>query len=162
MKFYIFRHAQTFPSREAVPYEKDNFNTPILYEGKDATFNLANYLKNISSDFNVSSPYERCKETVEIISKITNKQFIFDKRVGEYVNISYEELKKRLLDFLHEINKKSYKSVIICTHGAVMSLLIHLICDRNPGETVPLSEYKDTGDLVIIEDKVVSIINFNQ
>lgn len=161
MKFYIFRHAETFSSKYGISYGKDNLQSPILFGGKEAIIKLANYLKDIFSDFNVSSPYERCKETVEIISKITDKQFVFDKRIGEYMNISYEKLKKRLLDFLNEINKKGYKSVLICTHGAVVSLLVHLICDINLEETVPLSEYKDTGDLVVIEDKTVKTIDFN-
>ncbi len=161
VKYFIFRHAETFPSKYSVPYEKDNFNAPILYEGKDATLNLANYFKNIPSDFNVSSSYKRCRETVKIITQITGKKFIFDSRIGEFYQIEYEKFKKRIKDFVRDIKKKGYQSVIICTHGAVMSLLVPLLCGKKPEEQIPVNEYKDTGTLVIAEDKVIKTIDFN-
>jgi broad specificity phosphatase PhoE len=154
MKYYIFRHAETFPSKtQGGIYDGDNFKTPILYEGKDITVKLANYLKDIESDYNVSSPYERCLETIKIISEITGKEFVIDERVGEFFEKEYLDYRKKIEEFLAEIKQKNYSSVIICTHGATMSQLIHLICDENPEEYIPVSEYESTGILVIVEDK---------
>ncbi len=161
MKFYIFRHGETFASKTFTPYEGDNFNTPILYEGKDTTIKLANYLKDVPSDLNVSSPYERCRETVKIITEITGKEFIFDDRVGEYFQIEYEKYKGRIVNFLEEVKQKSYQDIVICTHGATMSMLVHLLCDDSPEEKIPVSEFKQTGVLVIIENKTIKEVDFN-
>ncbi len=162
IKFYIFRHAETFPSKNTAGiYDNDNFSTPVLYSGIDITIKLAQYLKNVPSDLNVSSPFERCKETVEIITQMTGKEFIFDERVGEYFQISYLDFRARIEDFLKEVKEKGYKDIIICTHGAVISQLVHLLCDDKPEEDIPISEGKNTGVLIIIEDKKFKEIDFN-
>lgn len=162
MKYYIFRHAETFPSKNAGGmYDGDNYHTPILYGGKDVTIKLANYLKDIPSDFNVSSPFERCRETVEIITEITGKKFVFDDRVGEYFQISYPDFRARIENFLKEVTEKGYQAVLICTHSAVISQLVHLICDANPEENIPISEGKNTGFLIVVEDRKFKEINFN-
>lgn len=160
-KYYIFRHAQTFASKYFVDYEGDNFSTPILHEGKEAILKMANYLKDIPSDFNVSSPYLRCKQTVEIISQVTGKEFIFDDRIGEYYQIEYPDFRARVVDFLEELKKKNYQSVVICTHGAVISVLMHLLFDKIPEQNIPFNEYKKTGVLVIIKDGNFQEIDFN-
>lgn len=162
MKFYIFRHAETFPSKNMGGiYDKDNYTTPILYEGKDTTIHLANYLKEIPSDLNVSSPYERCKETVKMISRISGKEFVLDERIGEFYQIEYKEFKERIKDFLKDVRDKDYQNIVICTHGAAMSLLVHLISDREPEENIPISEFKKTGVLIKVENKNFQEIDFN-
>jgi broad specificity phosphatase PhoE len=162
MKFYIFRHAETFPSKNTGGiYDENNFATPVLSSGKDITIKLAQYLKDIPSDLNVSSPFERCKETVEIITQVTGKKFIFDERVGEYFQISYPDFRARIEDFLKEIEGRDYQNIIICTHGAVMSQIVHLLCDDKPEEDIPISEGKNTGILVMVEDRSIKEINFN-
>ncbi len=161
MKFYIFRHGETYYNKQYGLYDKDNFQTPLLYEGKEVVERLANFLKDIPSDYNVSSPFERCRETVKIISEISGKEFLFDERVGEFYKENYQEYREKIEDFLKEVEEKGYQSVIICTHGATMSQLIHLICDESPEKEIPVSEYDSTGVLVVIEDRKIREIDFN-
>ncbi len=161
MIIYLFRHAQTFESKNSIDYGADNFNTPILYEGREPIEKMGEYLKNIPSDFNISSPFLRCKQTVEIITEKTGKEFDFDNKLGEFIDIPYVQFKLRIANFLEEMKSKNYKTILICTHGAVMSVLLHLLLDRIPEKSIPVSEYVKTGVLIKVENQMVEKLDFN-
>lgn len=122
--FYIFRHGETFASKGGVGYGDKVFTAPILEEGIPTLERMGEYLKDKETDYNVSSVIERCKQTSGIISRITKKQFVFDKRLNEPFMESFENIKKRLSSLLGEIEEKNYKSILICTHGAIIGALL--------------------------------------
>ena len=61
MNFYIFRHGATYYSKYDISYGEQVETAEILPEGIAAVKRLGKYLKNIDTDFNVSSPYQRCR-----------------------------------------------------------------------------------------------------
>lgn len=160
MRFYIFRHGQTFATKFGRPYGLTIFSAGILEEGKPALIKMGQYLKDIPSDFNVSSPFRRCKQTVEIISKESGNSFSFDKRLGEYLLETRANCRKRINSLILEMESLGYETVLICTHGAVISELMNLLL---PGVYSPGTgfRYPDPGVLIIVEDGEYKEISFN-
>lgn len=167
-KFYLFRHGETFVTRgqklwyyptflpeTAFSYGTKIFSASILPEAKPVLTKLAEYLKNIPTDFNASSQFRRCRQTVQIVEKITDKEFVFDKRLNELVLEPPWRFRQRVRNFLNEVQSKDYEAVAICTHGAVLALIVTLL-------TGSLSGFPKPGVLVIVEGKKISYINFNQ
>lgn len=160
MNYYIFRHAQTYFTKNHVMYEDKIETAKILKEGIPAITRLAKYLKNKKTDANFSSPYLRCKQTVEIVGKISGKEFVFDKRLGEFNAETIEEMADRLSKFYEEIKGKNYKNIAICTHGYPIAVLRSFIT-RDKFEEEELNSYPSPGFLMIIRNKKVEYINFN-
>jgi len=122
--YYIFRHGLTYALQTSTSYGDSILTAPIIDEGREAIEKIGEYLKDKMTDFNVSSPIIRCKQTSGIVSKITGKEFVFDERLTEYNMESQTSLEDRLKSLLSEINEKDYEKIAICTHGAVISVLI--------------------------------------
>lgn len=165
--FYIFRHGATFATISGTSYG-DQILTASIAQGSQAVLTrIGEYFMNIDTDVNISSPLLRCRQTAKIVGKVAGKKFIYDERISEFATTAndfltepLEAFKKRLLDLLTDINKNDFNSVLICTHGAVISGLINLI-KKGDFNLEEISAYPDTGVLVIINGKEVSEINFN-
>lgn len=157
--FYIFRHGLATHSQDG--YGDKILTAEILPEGIPAIQRLATYLETITTDYNVSSQLIRCRQTAEIVTAVTGKQFMFDKRLNELLDEeSCAQLRQRVSDFAQEIKNSVYESILICTHGAVIAALRHLIVDgRFSGED--LGDFTEPGELLIIDKSQVEIKNFN-
>ncbi len=59
-------------------------HTPLSDKGRSQAAFLANRFKNITLDQIVSSPFERARETAEIINTTLAKPISFDENLGEY------------------------------------------------------------------------------
>ncbi|HBP51546.1 MAG: hypothetical protein US68_C0010G0044 [Candidatus Shapirobacteria bacterium GW2011_GWE1_38_10] len=162
-KYYIFRHGETYNSKNRTNYPINNFEVKILPEGIPVIKKLATYLKEVKSDFNVSSEYLRCKQTTEIVTKITGKNFETDSRINEFsrklAQESFEIFSERIRNFLDELNSKNNKTVIICTHGAVIAGLKSYLL-KNTFERDDLIDYPRPGVLLKIEDRKIETIDF--
>lgn len=159
-RFYLFRHGETFATKNNSNYWFKVFSAPILEEGKPVIVKMAKYLKNIPSDFNVSSFLNRCKQTAEIITEVTGKEFVFDKRLTEFFLETHWGLERRVKSLLDEIEKHKYQNVWICTHGAVLMMLKRLLL-KTEKKGLNFSDYPKPGVLWIIEDNKLQEINFN-
>lgn len=162
-KYYIFRHGETYNSKNRIKYPKNNWKVQILPEGVPVLEKLATYLNKFKSDFNVSSEYLRCKETTEIVTKITGNNFETDSRINEFSQKmameSFEIFSERIKNFLDELNSKNYKTVIICTHGAVIAGLKSFLL-KNNFEKNDLIDYPRPGVLLRIEKGKIKEIDF--
>jgi broad specificity phosphatase PhoE len=160
-KFYIFRHGETFATKAGTGYGMHIFTASILPEARPAVERLAKYLKEIKTDFHVSSEFRRCKQTAQIISEVTSKEFVYDKRVNEYFLEPYWFLKRRIQSLLKEIELKKYKSVCVCTHGAVISAFLHILTPEKSRLPFNIFNFPPPGVLTIIESNKAKQINFN-
>lgn len=168
--FYIFRHGNT-KNTEGVNSIIKRFvsvgggprDLPILPKSEFALKQMGEYLKDIPTDANFMSPYLRCRESSKIVGDISGKEFITDERIRELRDDmdGFINFKKRINDFLREIEEKGYSSVAICTHGAVIAALKHLITE---GRFFYLQgvDFPSPGKLMIIKNKKVKILNFNK
>ncbi len=158
--YYIFRHGETFATKLKKWYGYRLYSAPILEEGKPSIIRLASYLKDIPSNYNVSSPFLRCRQTSEIVTQITGKNFTFDKRIREYGIELPIFFKRRVLNFLKEMESSNHQTIIICTHAIVIEMLIQYLTKGNISLkdrlVAPLP-----GVLTIIKNKQSEEINFN-
>lgn len=163
MNFYIFRHGETFETKNNIPYGERVYSADILPEGIPAIERLANYLKGAKTDANFSSPFKRCVQTTNIVTKITKKDFVLDDRIGEFVREkeTFEILFKRIKNFTHELKDKNYHNIAVCTHGYPISALTQLISKGKISEE-QLDSYPHPGILIEIKDKNAKFIDFNQ
>lgn len=165
--YYLFRHGETFVTRgqrlwyypkflpeTAFSYGTQVFSASILNETKPTIQKLAEYLKDVKTDFNASSQFRRCRQTVQIVEKETKKEFVFDKRLNELVFETPWTFRYRVGSFLKDLEKHEYQSVAICTHGAVLALFASLLTGKVVGFPKP-------GVLVIIKDHEITYKDFN-
>lgn len=159
--YYIFRHGETFATKQKGWYWYKLYSATILEEGKPSILRLAEYLKKIPTDFNVSSPFLRCRQTVDIVSTITGKEFKFDKRIGEHTFEFPWVFKKRILSFVNEIENSDKQNILICTHGVVIQMLIKYLAKDNP-TLIESMVAPFPGVLIIIKDGKLIDMNFNK
>ena len=159
-KYYIFRHGQTRNSKYHLPYPRDSRSIEILPEAVPALEKLAGYLKNIKSDYNVSSEYLRCRQSAAIVTKISGLEFEIDPRLNEKSGESFEDFKKRVKSFLEDMEKENHKTVVICTHGAVIAALKSLLL-KGSFRRREIVFYPRPGVLLSIEGKKTEKIDFN-
>ncbi len=165
--YYLFRHGDTFVTKgqrvwyypkfipeTAFSYGSKVFSASILDEAKPTIQKLAEYLKEMPTQFNASSQFRRCRQTVQIIEKETKKEFIFDKRLNEFVFETPWTFRHRVRSFLQELEEKSFQSVAICTHGAVIALIASILSGEKVGFPKP-------GVLVIIKNGEITYKDFN-
>jgi broad specificity phosphatase PhoE len=165
--FYLFRHGETFVTRgqrlwyyptflpeTAFSYGTKIFSASILPESKVFLDKMAEYLKVIPTDFNASSQFRRCRQTVQIMEQINHKEFIFDKRLNELVLETPWAFRYRVRSFLQEVEKKKYKTVVVCTHGAVLAMISTILTGKTVGFPKP-------GVLVIIKNGQITYKDFN-
>lgn len=162
MDYYIFRHGQTYFSKFNVHYGKKVETAEILPEGIPAIKRLANYLKDVKTNKNFTSPYLRCLQTAEIIKKEIGWQFEIDQKLHDYNRYieSVSDMVKRIQSFWEELEQKNFQTVAICTHGYPTSTLTQLITKGSVSEA-ELDGYPETGVLTIIKDGKVELIDFN-
>jgi broad specificity phosphatase PhoE len=159
--YFIFRHGMTFASKYNRWYFHKLYSATILEEGKPSVLKLSKYLKNVPTDFNVSSPFLRCRQTVELVTSITNKKFTFDERLSERTFEFSGSFRKRVLNFIDEMEKSPHKNILICTHSAVIRELVDFLTenDLTPDKRrdAPLP-----GVLTIIKKGKIEEIDFNE
>lgn len=132
--YYILRHA--LATHSTTGYGDEIVSAHILPEGRKAIERMAKYFTDIPSDANITSELIRCRETAKIITDTTGKSFITDKRLNEYSaeenysNESFEQFRQRLLLFLLDLEQDETKqTILICTHGATMAGLKHILIE---------------------------------
>lgn len=164
--YYIFRHGDTIetdnPLIRFLGHRSDSRYIDIQPKATHALERIGNYLKAITMDVNFTSPYPRCINSALIVSKITNTVFKLDDRLTEIEKNgeTISELETRVKSFLDEIDKKNYFSVVICTHGAVIAAIKHLVTSNN-FFFFNIWDYPQPGHLIIIKEGKISQINFN-
>ncbi len=186
-RFYITRHGETFVTRgQALNYGVRIFSADILGESREPLGKMGQYLKKVPTDFNASSQFKRCRQTVGIISEQSGKEFVFDKRLNEFFFELPYFFRRRVKHFLNEMDSKGYETVLICTHGAVINELIKAInpqafktlvmtpdpkgppvqveASRKAAQLenkVSFTKYLSPGVLLTLTENSVSEINFN-
>ncbi len=143
MKVYVIRHGEVDSNINGVyNLVSDELNE----KGFEQANILKEKIKNINYDVIISSPLIRAKQTSEIVN-VLNKEIIYDDRLKErdagtfkgksldltdrfeYWNYNTEyhqgdeelikDFFKRVWDFLDELKKQNYKSVVISCHSGV-------------------------------------------
>ena len=161
--YYIFRHGETYFSKNKIHYGESVYSAEILPEFVPTVKKLAEFLKGQIEDANFASPYLRTRQTVEIVREQTGKEFTFDDRLGEEMittgKESYDDLIERLSGFMNDMEKSDDKVIALCSHGWPIAALVNLIT-KGEMKYVWLDNMILTGQLAIIRDKQMEVKSF--
>jgi broad specificity phosphatase PhoE len=158
--YYIFRHGETFATKHIQDYGDLIETAEILDEGKPTIERMAEFLETVPTDYNVSSEFHRCRQTVGIVSEITGKQFVFDSRLNEFYKETFDEMKNRLKNFIDEMNASDYQTVLVCTHGALIAGLVSFLI-RHDYNRDDMEKYPPPGILIKIDGDQLEQWNFS-
>lgn len=147
---YLVRHGLSTLNKRG--YGRKKLTADLLPQGIIESEKAAHYLKNIPDSYNLSSEIPRCKQTAEIITRITGKSFHFDKRLTEFYHETFTDFKKRIIDFLENLSTVPEENIIICTHAAVIVAIKYLLLEdkfifKN------LSDEPLEGEIIVIKNK---------
>jgi len=165
--YFIFRHAESEAnSQEIVSIWPEKFYNPLTEKGKEQIKKIIPELKRKKIDFIFSSDLLRAKQTAEIIGKGLKLQIKIDKRLREinvgalngksadewysFFNHPMERLtkrpprgenlidvKKRILGFIREIDKKyKNKRILIVSHKDTLLALLGAIREFSNKELI--------------------------
>lgn len=164
MIYYIFRHGETYFSKNNIHYGEHYADADILPEAVPVIEKIAEYLKDKISDDNYTSPFKRAIQTVEIVERITGKIFLPDERLQEEklsrAGETLEQLEKRLKSFVKEMDNNKFKVVTICSHGWPISAFLGLLT-KGYITKIDLGTYPKCGQLITVEGKTVKTLDFN-
>lgn len=142
---------------------KDSRNIGIKMEAYPVLKKIGSYLKNVKTDANFTSPYPRCADSAKIVGEVAKKKFVKNDMLRELEKNGegFNKFGLRVRTFLNMIHDKKYSSVAICTHGAVIGALKHLIVS---GEYsfYNVWDYPQPGNLIIIKNKKIEVMDFNR
>ena len=155
--WYIFRHALAIHGKNH--YGDQILTAKILKSAIPSIEKMARYLTKIPSSLNFTSEIIRCVQTAAIVTRITGKEFITDIRLNEYYRESFAGLKERVNSWIKDMRGRKTTAVLICTHGAVVAGIKHLLIDGDFSEA-QLLDYPNCGELLVIKNDF-RIINFN-
>lgn len=142
MKLYVIRHCEA---------EGQAPDACLTMAGKEASERLANFLPHLNIELVISSPYTRALHTIEPFVRKNNIPFKIDHRLSErllsdedlpdwleklketYVDKdlkftggeSSNEATHRITELVEELKQCTHMSVVIVTHGNIMSLLLN-------------------------------------
>lgn len=133
--FYIFRHGDTYHTKNKLPYEDMAISAPVIPEANKYLKKIGEYLNKKNIEYAVTSAFLRCMQSAETVGEQMRIKFFVNNRLNEYDPVylpgeSEENFKKRVDSFLSELIKKNFNSVAICTHGAVISLIKHRLINK--------------------------------
>jgi broad specificity phosphatase PhoE len=163
---YILRHGDTTESGNLFfrlfGHKGSSFNLPILPKGLPPLQKIGEYLKSVPTEANFCSPYIRCVDSAKVVGKIADKKFDNESRISEFERNGegFGYFYKRVKNFFDDIKSKKYSSVSICTHGAVIAALKHLATGRS-FHRLQIWDFPKPGNLIVIKDSKVEILNFN-
>ena len=151
-KIYLFRHGETIATQNRYGwYGLKFYSADILAHGIPALERLGEYLKDIPTELNLTSPFKRCQSTNKVVGGRSNKKFDYHAYLTDHLFLVPKLLfKKRVKKFYKEIMSHSAQTIAICTHEAVIKTLFecyskehNFICDgkinSKPGVLTVLS-----------------------
>ncbi|GGB65320.1 histidine phosphatase family protein [Fictibacillus barbaricus] len=143
MKIIAVRHCKA---------EGQESDAPLTIEGEQQARELVEFLKDKQFDRVISSPFKRAIDTIKPFAEKNGLHIKIDERLAERIlsaesdpnwrkNLertykeehlkfpggeSTYEAKQRIMSFIKDLQSNSYESVLIVTHGNLLSLLINL------------------------------------
>ncbi|MGQ9909187.1 MAG: histidine phosphatase family protein [Candidatus Flexifilum sp.] len=145
--WYIFRHGLATRSRTG--YGDQILTATLLPEGIPPIERLAEHMKAYPCDIGLRSELIRCQQTADIVSRATGYPFAPDPRLNETIDETFDSLRERVRAFIADYAASPHRHLWICTHGAVIAALKHLL---TRGEFTPPSQndYTQPGELLIV------------
>ncbi|MFM8906632.1 MAG: SixA phosphatase family protein, partial [Actinomycetota bacterium] len=113
---YVVRHAKAGSRHD---FDGDDIDRPLTNSGRKQAAALAERLAAVSPTIIVSSPYQRCIETVEPLAVASDLEVRTDARLAEFANENVRP-DTSLFDLLHSLPDRA----VVCSHGDVIPAVI--------------------------------------
>jgi broad specificity phosphatase PhoE len=155
--WYIFRHGLATHSKNG--YGDKILTAEVLPEGIPPVQRIGQYLTLMPYDYGARSEFLRCQQTAAIVTEITGRAFTPDKRLNEHYQETFESVRDRVRLFVDEMNAAPHTHIWVCTHGAVIAALKHLITrgDFTRGDE---NDYIQPGEILLIKDGKPEVVTF--
>lgn len=164
MVFYIFRHGETYFTKNDIPYGDSLKTAEILPESFPVIERIGNYLKGKIDDNSYTSPFKRALQTAKIVQNITGIKFRPDDRLREEeLSRALEtlgQMEERLRSFITDMHGIKAQNVAVCSHGWPIAALIAILT-KNRITKKDLSCFPKCGELTVIEGTSVKTLDFN-
>ncbi len=120
---YLLRHAKAGERLDDTGADRDR---PLSKKGLEQAQAIAQYLSNKEVVTILSSPFQRCIETVQPLSILSEVEIIKDPVLGE--DASIEGLRGIISRYVSKTTSEiARSSIVICTHGNVVPAIIEII-----------------------------------
>src|SRR3989344_3941136 len=120
-KYFVMRHGEAIDNAKHILDPKGDPNNHLTDKGKSEAILGGEKLKSKKIDLIFSSPFLRTKETAEIVRTelgLSREAVIQDERLHEYNEKDVTFVRKRIGDFIYEIESKyKEKNFLIISHG---------------------------------------------
>jgi len=140
-KIYVIRHCEA---------QGQSSNAPLTEKGQEQAKRLADFFHTYNIDRIISSPFLRAIQSIELLSKRTNKKIAIDERLSERTlstgNLPYwyeklkitftdldskyeggessQEAMTRIKNVVKEVTERGTEHTVIVSHGNLISLLL--------------------------------------
>jgi broad specificity phosphatase PhoE len=135
-------------------YGDDMLTAELLPKGKEAVENAAAFAAAQNPTQLWASPLRRCQQTAEILAAKTGLKVVTDPLLTEYseeMEETFAHFVSRMKEVVEKIRQQSpEKMLCICTHGAVIAALSHLLTNR-AFSRLDLNDYPTPAGVRIIE-----------
>lgn len=158
--FYIFRHGQTYYSKNEIPYGENERTAHILPESRNSIEKIGEYLKSIPELVAYRSEFLRCQETAKIIESKNDFKFIQTPLLNEFTENEFPQFLARMKEARSFLLNLSAEHIAICTHGAVVAALQKLLVNQE-FHAHELMYYPKTGVIVKVDGEHVTSIDLN-
>lgn len=126
----LLRHAKATPRTE---WDGEEAKRPLLPEGKEQAKRLVQVLKSYGPKRLVTSPWARCKQTVEPYAKACDKTLIARSQLTELSNtLSPRKTTKAVEDLFDRQN-----SALLCSHRPALPTITQTLANKACPETMP-------------------------
>lgn len=159
--FYLFRHGQTYFSKNEIPYGTSEHTAEILPEAHAPTQKIAAYLKLQHVEYAARSEFLRCAQTAGIIEKEIGLHFEPEKLLNELSEKNFDQFIDRMKTLADMLFGLEAQHIALCTHGANVAAMKKLLCNQ-PFQLHDLRFYPKTGVVVRIEEGTITEVDFNE
>jgi 2,3-bisphosphoglycerate-dependent phosphoglycerate mutase len=133
---YLVRHANP-KQNTGITYHIPP-GPPLDETGRDEAHAAAFFLKTCDVQAIFTSPFERTRETAEIIANALGKIAVTENALAEHApNETFDQVKMRTRDWLARVEDYERDVVAFVTHGSPIRALLQILSN----ETLDLSKY---------------------
>ncbi len=158
--YYIFRHGETYYSKNVIPYGENELTAEILPEAKITTQKLAIQLQKFQIEKAFRSEFLRCRQTVEIIETNSSLKFEAEPLLNEFTESSFDVFEERMETVIQKLESLAETHIALCTHGANVAGFKKLLTGHE-FTSHDLMYYPKTGVILVISEGVISEIDCN-
>lgn len=133
--YFIMRHGEAVDNTKNI---EDLYGDPknhLTKKGKEGVAHTAGTLKRERIDLIITSPFVRTQETARLVQKelgLPDDSVIFDERLHERNEQMFVEVRRRVGEFLFEIEHRySGKKILIVGHGSPLWVLSQVASSKS-------------------------------